>query len=92
MRTLKYIGTFLGGFICAFLLYVFLVLPSDNRGQFDYGFTNGVVQGHLDAVDAIQKEFGTCDSQTPGKGLFGAYTSEVISIETNGVKTVRVIP
>jgi hypothetical protein len=92
MRALKYIGTFLGGFICASVLFIFLILPEENHGQFDYGFTNGVVQGHLDAVDAIQKEFGTCDSQMPGKGLFGAYTSEVISIETNGVKTVRVIP
>jgi len=92
MRTLKYIGTFLGGFICASLLFIFLILPGEDRGQFDYGFTNGVVQGHLDAVDAIQKEFGTCDSHMPLKGLFGAYTSEVVSIETNGVKTVRVMP
>jgi hypothetical protein len=92
MRALKYIGTFLGGFICASVLFIFLILPEADRGQFDYGFTNGVIQGHLEAVDAIKKEFGVCDSQIPSKGLFGAYTSEVVLIETNGVKTVRVIP
>jgi hypothetical protein len=92
MRALKYIGTFLGGFICASVLFIFLLLTDKHLGEFDYGFTNGVIQGHLDAVDAIQKEFGTCDNRLPGKYLFGAYTSEVVSIETNGVKTVRVIP
>lgn len=92
MRTLKYIGTFLGGIICASVLFVFLILPREDQDQFNYGFTNGVVRGHLEAVDAIQNEFGTCDSHLPYKLLFSAYTSDVVSIETNGVKTVRVIP
>ena len=94
MRTLKYIGAFLAGFICATLLFVFLIMPADNRAGFDFGFENGVIRGHLDAVDAINKEFGTYDERLglPYKSLFGAYTSDVISIETNGVKTVRVIP
>jgi hypothetical protein len=89
---MKYIGTFLGGFICATLFFVFLILPGEDRSQFDYGFTNGVVRGRLEAVDAIQKEFGTCDSHISSNRLFGAYTSDVVSIETNGVKTVRVVP
>jgi len=88
----KFIGTFLGGFICASVLFIFLILPEENRGQFNYGFTNGVIRGHLEAVDAIQKEFGTYDDHLPYKYLFGAYTSDVVSIETNGIKTVRVIP
>ena len=46
----------------------------------------------MDAVDAIQKEFGNYDSHTPYKSLFAVHTSELISIETNGVKTIRVIP
>ena len=92
MRALKYIGTFLGGFICAIVLVWFLFVPKEDKAQFDYGFTNGVIQGHLDAVDAIQKEFGTYDDHLPYKPLFSAYTSDVVSIETNGVKTVRVIP
>ena len=92
MRTLKYIATFLCGFICASVLFIFLLLPEEDRLQFNYGFTNGVIRGHLEAADAIQNEFGTCDSHIPSKRLFGAHDSDVVSIETNGVKTVRVVP
>lgn len=92
MRMLKYIGAFFGGFICASALFIILISTDKHFGQFDYGFENGVIQGHLDAVDAIQKEFGTYDDHLPYKRLFGAYTSDVVSIETNGVKTVRVVP
>lgn len=92
MNKLKFIGTFLGGFICASLLFAFPIMPADNRAGFDYGYTNGVVQGHLDAVDAIQKEFGTYDDHLPCKFLFSAYTSDVVSMETNGIKSIRVIP
>jgi hypothetical protein len=92
MSTLKYIGTFLGGLVCASVLFIFVLLPKEDQSQFDYGFTNGVIQGHLEAVDAIQKEFGVCDSHTNAKRLFGAYTSDVVSIETNGIRTIRVIP
>jgi hypothetical protein len=61
MRALKYIGTFLGGFICAALLVWFLILPKEDQFQFDYSFKNGVLQGRMDAVDAVQKEFGFYD-------------------------------
>jgi hypothetical protein len=53
------------------VLFIFLLLTDKHLGEFDYGFTNGVIQGHLDAVDAIQKEFGTCDDRLPGKYLLG---------------------
>jgi hypothetical protein len=92
MRALKYIGTFLGGFICAILLVWFLILPKEDQSQFDYGFQNGVLQGRMDAVDAVQKEFGFYDGHSPYKFLFEIHTSDLISIETNGVKTIRVIP
>jgi hypothetical protein len=92
MRALKYIGIFLGGFICATLLFVFVICPKENQGQFDYGFKNGVLQGRMDAVDAVQKEFGFYDGHGPYKFLFEVHTSDLISIETNGVKTIRVIP
>lgn len=82
MHMLKYISVFWGGFICASILFIFLILTDKHFGQFDYGFTNGVIQGHLDAVDAIQKEFGTYDDRLPCKYLFGAYTSDVVSINT----------
>jgi hypothetical protein len=67
-------------------------LPKSDRYQFDDGFENGVIRGHLQAVEAIEKEFGTCASHAGSNRLFGAYTSDVVVIETNGVKTVRVIP
>ena len=92
MRALKYIATFLAGFICASVLFIFLLFPEEDRLQFNYGFTNGVIRGHMDVVDAIQKEFGTYDDHLPYKPLFSVHTSDVVSIETNGVKTVRVVP
>lgn len=88
----KYFITFLGGFICAFLLFTLFISPSESRAQYIYGHDVGIVAGRLEAVDAIQKEFGIYDGHTPYKFLFGAHTSDVISIETNGIKTVRVIP
>jgi len=88
---MKYIGTFLAGFICAAILSWLVILPKETKVQFDHGFTNGVVQGHFDAIDAIQKEFGICESNIPSKHIFGTY-SEAVSIETNGIKTIRVKP
>jgi hypothetical protein len=87
MRAWKYIGTFLVGFI-----FAIVILHKNNQAQFDYGFQNGVLQGRMDAVDAVQKEFGLYDGHSPYKFLFEIHTSDLISIETNGVKTIRVIP
>ena len=87
MRAWKYIGTFLVGFI-----FAIVILLKNNQAQFDYGFQNGVLQGRRDAVDAVQKEFGLYDGHSPYKFLFEIHTSDLISIETNGVKTIRVIP
>jgi hypothetical protein len=92
MSKLKYIGTFMGGFIFATLLFIFVLLPKEDQAQFDYGFTNGVLRGQMDAVDAVQKEFGFYDGHSPYKFLFEVHTSDLISIETNGIKTIRVIP
>lgn len=92
MGALKYIGTFFGGFICAAMLGWFLILPKEEQAKFDYGFRNGRLRGQMDAVDAVQKEFGTYDGHSPYKFLFEVHTTDLISVETNGVKTVRVIP
>jgi hypothetical protein len=88
----KVLAAFLGGFICACIMFIFVFLPKEDRLQYDYGFKNGAIHGSTEAIDAIQKEFGTHDSGGPHKVLFSVHTAEVISIETNGVKTVRVIP
>lgn len=91
MRALKYIAAFLSGFICAVLLIWYLILPKENQTHFDYGFTNGVMAGRREAVGAIQKEFGTCDGHITFKYLFGADNNYVVSIATNGIKTIRTI-
>ncbi len=80
------------GFVCASVLFICVLLPKENQFQFDYGFKNGVLQGRMDAVDAVQKEFGLYDGHSPYKVLFEIHTTDLISIETNGIKTIRVIP
>jgi hypothetical protein len=92
MRALKYIGTFFGGFVCAFLLFCLTISPKDYSYGYRDGREYGIVVGQREAAIAIQKEFGTYDDHKPHKFLFEADTSDVISIETNGVKTIRVIP
>jgi hypothetical protein len=89
---LKYSMTFVAGFVCASLVFIFVVLPKENSGQFEYGYDNGVIGGRMQAADAIQNEFGTYDKHSAYKVLFSVHTADVVSIETNGVKTVRVIP
>jgi hypothetical protein len=80
MRALKYIGTFFGGFVCAFLLFCLTISPKDYSYGYRDGREYGIVVGQREAAIAIHKF------------LFEADTSDVISIETNGVKTIRVIP
>ena len=52
----------------------------------------GRLDGLFEAADAIDKEFGRYDGKGEYKRLFGVKTTDVIAIETNGVKTVRIIP
>ena len=89
---LKYFSIFLVGFVCASLLFLFVILPKQAHDKFEFGRTNGIRAGHFEAADALQKEFGLYDGHSPYKVLFSEKTTDVISIETNGVKTVRVIP
>jgi len=91
MRTIKYIATFIAGFICASALFAFLTMRVAHD-KFDFGRKNGIVTGRLDAAKAIGDEFGFYDGHGPYKVLFSVKTTDVISIETNGIKIVRVIP
>jgi hypothetical protein len=92
MSILKYLATFFVGFICASALFIFVILPKEAHDKFEFGRTNGIVAGHFEAADALQREFGLYDGHSPYRVLFSEKTTDVISIETNGVKTVRVIP
>jgi hypothetical protein len=89
---LKYIAAFFAGFVCASALFIFVILPKEQHDKFEFGRGNGMVAGRFEAADALQKEFGNYDGHAPYKVLFSEKTTDVISIETNGVKTVRVIP
>ena len=92
MSVLKYLAIFAAGFVCASALFIFVIVPKEAHDKFDFGRTNGIVAGRFEAADALQKEFGLYDGHSPYKVLFSEKTTDVISIETNGVKTVRVIP
>jgi hypothetical protein len=46
----------------------------------------------MQAVRAILEEFGRAQSPTGGKRIFSVKTSEVVAVEIDGVKTVRVVP
>jgi len=67
-------------------------VPKEAHDKFEFGRANGIRAGRFEAADALQKEFGLYDGHSPYKVLFSEKTTDVISIETNGVKTVRVIP
>ena len=79
------------GIVGASLLFV-PVLLRERRDKFEFGRKNGMVAGRLDAAHALEKEFGRYDGHMPYKVLFSVKTTDVVSTETNGVRTVRVIP
>jgi hypothetical protein len=83
-----------GGFVgIAISVIVFVPLRlSERRNKFEFGRNNGIVAGRFEAADALEKEFGLYDGHTPYKVLFSVKTTSVVSMETNGVRTVRVIP
>jgi hypothetical protein len=84
------LGVFIGVAISAIVFVPFLF--SERRDKFEFGRKNGIVAGRLEAADALEKEFGRYDGHTPYKVLFSVKTTDVVSTETNGVRTVRVIP
>jgi hypothetical protein len=87
MRALKYIGIFVAGFLCAIILVCYWLLPE----RYDEGVAAGEWNGQMEELTAIEKEFGVCEVPGTNKVVFQVY-GELISIETNGVKTIRVVP
>jgi hypothetical protein len=85
-----FLGMFVGIAISA-AVFVPLLL-SERRDKFDFGRKNGIVAGRFEAADALEKEFGRYDCHAPYKVLFSVKTTEVVATETNGVRTIRVIP
>ena len=67
------------------------ILLREQRAKFDFGFDCGKTAGLIEAVKALDKEFGRCGGKAKYKRLFSVSDADVVSVETNGVKTVRII-
>lgn len=86
---------FIAGIVCGVCLVLvpfYLLLKSEQKNKFEFGVTTGFTNGLLDAANRLEKEFGTHDSKGEYKRVFSISTSDVIAVEVDGVKTVRVIP
>jgi hypothetical protein len=79
------------GIVISAVIFVPL-LRGERKDKFEFGRTNGIIAGRFEAADVLEKEFGRYDGHAPYKVLFSVKTTDVVSTETNGVKTVRVIP
>ena len=84
------IGMIMGAVLATALFVPILI--HERNAKFEFGSNCGKIFGLMEAADALDKEFGRYDGKSECKRLFGVKTTDVISIETNGVKTVRIIP
>lgn len=96
------IGVLVGLALSAVSLPGFLL--AKGRVKFLEGRTNGITVGRFETAETLEKEFGHYDGKGPYTVLLSVTgkvsypsgsvvkTSNVVCIETNGVKTVRVIP
>ncbi|HTJ00226.1 MAG TPA: hypothetical protein VL527_15195 [Dongiaceae bacterium] len=80
------LGILVGGLLATLCLVTFI------SKQFAAGLNSGNIAGRLEAANALQQEFGTNVGAAPHRVLFSVKTTDVVVIETNGIKTVRVIP
>ena len=87
---LKYLTAFAVGFACSTLMFVVSVLPGEAKNKFEFGTHQGFADGLGKAASMIEKEFGVYDGHTPCKTVFAFKTTHVVSIEIDGVKTIRV--
>ena len=87
-------GLFAGGILgmLVAILGFIPVLRSQQKTKFDLGRRQGQLAGLSEAAEVIDKEFGRYAGQGEYRCLFSIKTTDVIVIETNGVKTVRIIP
>ena len=51
---------------------------------------NGRIYGLFEAVDALEKNFGSYDGTSQFTRVFNVKCADVVAVEVNGVKTVRV--
>jgi hypothetical protein len=83
------------GFLVGATVSAVVLVPlvfKDRHDKFQFGRNSGLIEARSEIAATIEKEFGLYDGHTPYTLLFSVKTTDVISTETNGVKTVRVIP
>jgi hypothetical protein len=81
----------MAGVVLASVIFI-PVLRWQRQLSWRLGVTAGTIQGKRFAADALGKEFGQTDGTALSKNIFSVKHTDVVSIETNGIKTVRVIP
>jgi hypothetical protein len=80
------LGFIMGGVVCAAILVPVL-------RNLDYGERRrGLTEARREVAGTLKEEFGTYDGYSPYNVLFSVKTTDVISVEKNGVKTIRIIP
>jgi len=87
----KYVVGFISGVVISAIIFI-PILKSEQQAKFEIGKNNGNISGLAHSVKELKKEFGVIDSSEKYKRLYSVKTSDVVSVEINGVKTVRVIP
>ena len=95
---LKYILTFLAGFVSASALYIFVLKPMDDRVSWQGGVHSGKVEAQFDIARRIPSVLGSdlhlADILTNSSGILTNDFLEVkdatiLVVERNGVKTLR---
>ncbi len=87
----KYVIGFMGGVVVSGAIFI-IVLKAEQEAKLEQGKNSGKISGLTYSVKKLEKEFGTIDSSAKYKRLYSVKTSDVVSVDINGVKTVRVIP
>lgn len=94
-RLWKVMKKFLCGFLFGTAMSALVAVPvllKERHDKFQFGLNNGRTAGLREAAHSLEKKFGRFEGHASYEVLFSVKTTDVVSIETNGVRTVRVIP
>ena len=97
---LKYILTFLAGFVSASALYIFVIKPMDDRVSWQGGFHSGKVEAQFDMARRIPSALGSdlhradlLHADSPDADVTNVFLqvkdATILVVDRNGVKTLR---
>jgi hypothetical protein len=97
---LKCILIFLAGFICGFVVYLFVFRPKDESLAFKNGYRSGMVEAQFDMARRIPSVLGSdlhradlLHADMPSAVVTNVFLqvkdATVLVVERNGVKTLR---